>query len=95
MGKLGYSHPLKLAKIFVGAPCADCDVMKLCGGRCLYANITKRWNENDYDAVCHTVKQLVKAVESELPRIKGLIKDGRLLSSDFQFIKYNGCEIIP
>ena len=95
LGNISHSHPLKLEKIFVGSPCTECDVLKVCGGRCLYANITKRWNKKAYSAVCSTVKQLVKALESELPQIKRLIKKGRVKLSDFQFMKYNGCEIIP
>jgi uncharacterized protein len=88
-------HPLKLKKIFVGAPCTECDVLTVCGGRCLYANVTKRWNSDAYAAVCGTVRGLVNAVNTELPRINKLIADGRVHLSDFEFMKYNGCEIIP
>ncbi len=95
LGNLSFSHPLKLDKIFVGAPCTECNVLKICGGRCLYANVTKRWNKSAYAAICYTVKQLVKTVEGELPQIKRLIKNGRVQLTDFQFMKYNGCEIIP
>jgi hypothetical protein len=30
-----------------------------------------------------------------LPRIKQLINNGKVNLSDFEFMKYNGCEIIP
>jgi uncharacterized protein len=89
------AHPLKLRKSFVGAPCTECDILNLCGGRCLYANISKRWSKEAYAEVCFTVLELVNAVKTELPRIKDLIKNGRVGLGDFMFMKYNGCEIIP
>jgi uncharacterized protein len=95
LGHLRNADPLKLNKIFVGAPCTECNVINVCGGRCLYANITKRWNSEAYVAVCDTVKGLVKAVMTELPRIEKAIEQGRLGLNDFEFTKYNGCEIIP
>jgi radical SAM protein with 4Fe4S-binding SPASM domain len=95
LSHIGKAHPLKLKKTFVEAPCTECDILNLCGGRCLYANITKRWNKDAYTEVCTTVRGLVNAVNRELPRIKDLIEDGKISLSDFEFMKYNGCEIIP
>jgi uncharacterized protein len=95
LGHISNAHPLKLKKIFLSAPCTECDVFNVCGGRCLYANITKRWSKDAYAAICNTVRALVNAVKTELPRIKRLIDDGKVRLSDFEFIKYNGCEIIP
>ena len=95
LGHISNAHPLKLKKIFVKAPCTECDIFNVCGGRCLYANVTKRWSKDAYAAVCNTVRALVNAVKTELPRIKRLIDDGKVRLSDFEFMKYNGCEIIP
>jgi putative peptide-modifying radical SAM enzyme len=95
LGHINNAEPLKLKKIFVNAPCTECTILNVCGGRCLYANITKRWNKDGYAAVCSTVKGLVKAVKTELPRINELINNGKVRLSDFNFMKYNGCEIIP
>jgi hypothetical protein len=41
------------------------------------------------------VRGLVNAVKTELPRIKELINDEKVSLRDFEFMKYNGCEIIP
>jgi hypothetical protein len=41
------------------------------------------------------VRGLVNAVKTELPRIKKLIDGGIVSLGDFEFMKYNGCEIIP
>ncbi len=93
---IGNADPLKLKQIAISnEPCIACDILNVCGGRCLYANITKRWDGDAYVAVCNTVKSLVNAVEAELPRIRQLIKDGKVSLSNFEFMKYNGCEIIP
>ncbi len=96
LGNIGDADPLRLGKVLVNdTPCTECEILGVCGGRCLYANITKRWSDKNYAEVCSTVKSLVKAVETELPRIRQLIYDGKVSLSDFEYLKYNGCEIIP
>lgn len=96
LGHISESDPLKLGKVFVDStPCTKCDILSVCGGRCLYANITKRWNDEAYGQVCNTVKELINSVEVQMPRIRRLIDDGKIRSSDFEYLKYNGCEIIP
>lgn len=89
------ANPLKLKKVFVGEPCTECNMLRACGGRCLYANITRRWSDEAYNLVCTTVKNLVESVEKEIPRIKRLIETEKVKEKDFDFLKYNGCEIIP
>jgi sulfatase maturation enzyme AslB (radical SAM superfamily) len=95
LGHISSANPLELKKTFVNSPCTECDILNVCSGRCLYANITKRWDKHAYAAVCNTVRGLVNAVEAELPRIKQLIKDEKVNLGNFEFMKYNGCEIIP
>jgi len=95
LGHIRDADPLKLPKVFVTEPCSKCEVFNVCGGRCLYANVTNRWTSEAYNSVCTTVKNMVKAVEDELPRIKGLVEKGRISLEDFEYMKYNGCEIIP
>jgi putative peptide-modifying radical SAM enzyme len=96
LGNIKYSNPLKLIKIHLELPpCTDCEIFGLCGGRCLYANITKRWNKQAYKQVCKNTKELIESVKKEAPRIKEIIDLNKISLSDFEFIKYNGCEIIP
>jgi uncharacterized protein len=57
--------------------------------------VTKRWSDEAYGKVCHTVAELVEAVNAEVPRIQRLLKNEKLNLKDFDFMKYNGCEIIP
>jgi len=42
-----------------------------------------------------TVRNLVNAIAEELPRIRKLIESRRISLNDFEFMKYNGCKIIP
>jgi uncharacterized protein len=96
LGHIAESDPKQLGKIFVtDTPCTKCDILGVCGGRCLYANITKRWSDETYSEVCNTVRALIKSVETQMPRIKKLIGQGKICLTDFEYLRYNGCEIIP
>ncbi len=96
LGHIAKADPLKLKRLFVNKqPCVGCSILGICGGRCLYANITKRWTDQAYGKVCHTVAELIRAVEGEIPRIKQLIASGKISLADFDYVKYNGAEIIP
>jgi putative peptide-modifying radical SAM enzyme len=96
LGHISETDPLKLGKVFVDSmPCKKCEILNICGGRCLYANITKRWNDETYAEVCNTVRALIKSVKAQMPRITTLISEGKIRLSDFEYLRYNGCEIIP
>jgi len=96
LGHIRDANPLELKQLFVSQkPCAECPILNICGGRCLYANITKRWSYDAYSKVCHTVEQLIEAVKVEVPRIQQLLETGKVRLEDFDYLKYNGCEIIP
>ncbi|MEM2911537.1 MAG: TIGR04084 family radical SAM/SPASM domain-containing protein [Candidatus Bathyarchaeia archaeon] len=95
LGHIRNVNPLKLKKVTVDEPCTSCKTFNLCGGRCLYANITKRWKPEAYRLVCQTVENMINAIEEETPRIMRLIKNGKINVESFEFMKYNGCEIIP
>jgi uncharacterized protein len=96
LGHISDANPLKLKQLFVNQnPCVKCPNLNMCGGRCLYTNITKRWSDDAYGKVCETVEHLIEAVKAEVPRISQLIKDRKLRLEDFDYLKYNGCEIIP
>jgi uncharacterized protein len=95
LGHISSSNPLGLKQVFVSEPCTECEILNMCGGRCLYANVTKRWNPDAYKQVCGTVWNLIEAISSQMPKIKELISSGAVKRNNFNFIKYNGCEIIP
>jgi len=96
LGHIADADPLHIKKIFVDQPpCVNCSILEVCGGRCLYANIAKRWSNEEYSKVCETVAGLVDAVKEQIPRMEQLLRNGKLNPKDFAFVKYNGCEIIP
>jgi uncharacterized protein len=95
LGHISSADPLKLEKVFIGKPCTECSIFNVCGGRCLYANVTRRWGEKAYRQVCNTVQNLIQAVAEQKSRIQKLIEERRIQLKDFEYMKYNGCEIIP
>jgi uncharacterized protein len=96
LGHISDSNPLGLRKIPTDQdPCIKCNINKLCGGRCLYTNLTRRWSKEAYASVCKTVNGLVDSVKEQLPRISQLISSGKISLNDFDYLEYNGCEIIP
>ncbi len=96
LGNIKYSNPLNLKKIHIElSPCVNCDIFGLCGGRCLYANITKRWGKKAYEQVCKNTRELIESIKKEIPKIKKIIDSKKISLKDFEFMKFNGCEIIP
>jgi len=96
LGNVHQTDPQSLRDaIFVSKPCTECDIYPLCGGRCLYANATKLWGDEGFGQVCGTVRNMIDALCEVLPQIRALIDDGKIRLEDFDYPRYNSCEIIP
>jgi uncharacterized protein len=95
VGHILTSVPSSLPKVPVSGPCTGCRLFTFCGGRCLYACITKPWPEPLRKVVCSTVENLHTALTAALPGVKDMIGDGTISPGDFVHQKYNSCEIIP
>jgi putative peptide-modifying radical SAM enzyme len=96
IGHIATTHPLEtLNALHCGNPCPACEIFEVCGGRCLYANMFKPWGETGYSLVCKTVFHLVHELRKIKPEIEELITSGKLKLTDFDYFKYNCCEIIP
>lgn len=95
LGHISTSHPLRLREVEVGGPCRSCEVFELCGGRCLYANVVRAWSEEEYATVCGTVRNMIRCLQERLSRIRELIEAGEIRIEDFDYMRFNGCEIIP
>ena len=93
--KLDKNNKVVLKNLELKEPCPSCEVLDICGGRCLYANYTKLWGEKGFNEVCGTIKFLINSLKKVLPEIKNLIKEGIIKEKDLEFNRYNGCEIIP
>ncbi len=80
-----------------GEPCSSCDIVHICGGRCLFVNRSQELlRENGYPLICSTVRHLVSELQDALPKVQALIEDGSVSRSDFEYPEINnGCEIIP
>ncbi|MFW9981177.1 MAG: TIGR04084 family radical SAM/SPASM domain-containing protein [Candidatus Thorarchaeota archaeon] len=77
-------------------PCPSCEVIGVCGGRCLFANKQRLWGNEGFEKVCVITKHLIQELQKQVPRVKELLADGIVLIKDFQYPEYNnGCEIIP
>jgi putative peptide-modifying radical SAM enzyme len=94
-GDIFTGDPLKLKQTLISGPCKSCDILGVCGGRCLYANITLKWGGEGFAEVCGTIKNLINSLQSVLPEIRGLVKEGKISMRDFEHAKFNSCEIIP
>jgi putative peptide-modifying radical SAM enzyme len=96
LGNIQGTSPERLRDaVFVSEPCTRCEIYQTCGGRCLYANATKLWGDEGFSLVCDTVKNMVDALREALAEVRRLIDEGRIRPEDFQYPKYNSCEIIP
>ena len=95
VGNINMSSVKNLKKMFVTQPCSRCEILDHCGGRCLYANILKRWTQSEYRLICNTVFNLKNEIETRIPEIEGLITQRKIKLENFEYMKFNGCEIIP
>jgi uncharacterized protein len=85
----------KLKQISLDEPCASCNQLDLCGGRCLYANKTKLWPPEGQKLICETIIHLINSLKEKIPKIQKLIQEEKISIKDFEYEKYFGPEIIP
>ncbi|MFW6233465.1 MAG: TIGR04084 family radical SAM/SPASM domain-containing protein [Nanoarchaeota archaeon] len=86
---------VKKNKMFVNKQCLKCSILDICGGRCLYANKTQLWGEKGYNEVCESIFYLVDNLKSIISEIDKMIQKKEIEIEDFNYPRYNGCEIIP
>ncbi|MFW3146131.1 MAG: TIGR04084 family radical SAM/SPASM domain-containing protein [Thermoplasmatota archaeon] len=80
----------------VGPPCTRCDILWVCGGRCLFANRTMGWGREWFDRVCLTTRRMIEGLEGLVPLARELMEEGMLPRNAFDYPEINnGCEIIP
>jgi len=56
----GYQH------IQVSEPCPNCDVYRICGGRCLFTNKERLWGEQGFESLCEITKFLISELEKNI-----------------------------
>ncbi len=97
LGNIFESQPDELPdQIEINNPCKSCQYLDICGGRCLYTNLTKHWGNKGFDAVCVATKHLIDEIKRVSERIQDLIGDGSMTLESLKYPKIpNGVEIIP
>jgi uncharacterized protein len=75
--------------------CNNCTHQNLCGGRCLYWRKSSLWPKEGDELICNSIKHYIDKIKIQMPKIKELIKEGKIKESDFDYEKYFGPEIIP
>ncbi|KAL0232839.1 hypothetical protein GEMRC1_011586 [Eukaryota sp. GEM-RC1] len=77
-------------------PCSDCEILNICGGRCLFANKTKWWGDEGFKLVCGSIEHLINEIKRVLPKIQALINSGNVNEDDFRYNAMdNSMEVIP
>ncbi len=78
-------------------PCASCELLWVCGGRCLFINLAKEWvGERGYGMICSTVRHLVGELERALPELRELVERGVVEEGVFRYPEVNNdCEVVP
>jgi radical SAM protein with 4Fe4S-binding SPASM domain len=96
LGNIRHTSPSNLRNtVSVSEPCTSCEVFRICGGRCLYANATRLWGDEGFKQVCGTVTAMIDSLKEMLPEVRRLVEEGTIRLEDFNYTKYNSCEIIP
>jgi putative peptide-modifying radical SAM enzyme len=80
----------------VGSPCPECDIVGLCGGRCLYSNMTMSWGREWFDRVCLSTRRMIGGLRGLKDHALTMMENGVLSRDAFDYPEINnGCEIIP
>ncbi len=95
LGNIKNTTPKDIERVCVSGQCRACRLLNECGGRCLYANRTMWWGQEGFSQVCGTVENILDCIKKVLPEIKKLLKENKISMRDFEYTKYNSCEIIP
>lgn len=91
-----HSSITDIKKVPLTEPCLSCEIISICGGRCLYTNHFKTGSEEDYNAVCDATKFLIANLQKEIPIIKNSISLEKISYQDIIYPDINnGTEIIP
>lgn len=80
----------------VGPPCSDCELLWVCGGRCLFANRTMGWGREWFDRICSSTRHMIDELKKMVPMANELMENGTIPADAFDYPELNnGCEIIP
>jgi len=98
VGSIFQSTPASIrGSVSLGEPCSSCDILGVCGGRCLFVNKSQgKLRRGGYETICRTVRHLVSELQEARPLVGALLRDGTVRKTEFDYPELNnGCEIIP
>lgn len=85
-----------LNNVFIREPCTSCNVLKECGGRCLYAYMEKLWGEDGFHEICEITMWLVKKIREIRPKLFKMVESSSIDLNDLIYPAYNNSvEIVP
>jgi len=77
-------------------PCRSCELLKICGSRCLYTHRERLWGDEGVRAVCECSRYIIELVQKSLWRIKDALAKTPYTLEDLIYPRYNNTiEIIP
>ena len=80
----------------VGEPCGSCELLPICGSRCLYTHWERLWGDEGVEAICACSRHIIELVKKNLERIEEAAKISGLRMDDLLYPKYNNTvEIMP
>jgi uncharacterized protein len=95
-GHIAESHPLELASpCALGRPCTVCDLLDVCGGRCLATNRFNAWGARGFFLVCDRIRGMVDRLRAAVPEVRRLVGEGRLRLDDLLPSPIVDYEVIP
>ena len=83
-------------EIDIKSPCPECDCFKICGGRCLFTNRERLWDEEGFKMLCNATIYLIKEMKKTREIATNLSEKGVLNLNRLYYPKFNNTtEIIP
>ena len=83
-------------KAEIGDSCMNCDVLKECGGRCLYAHKERFWGEEGHRKICDLNRHIIYSIRNRSEELLASLKIGKITEKELFYPEYNNSiEIIP
>jgi len=82
LGNIADADPAALPQQPAREPCASCDLLGLCGGRCLHAQWHNAWGPAGFALVCQSIRHLLAELTEVAPIVEQLIAEQRLALDD-------------
>ena len=80
----------------IDEPCKSCELLEVCGARCLYTHRERLWGDEGVEAVCACSRHMIELVQRNLGRIEEAAGRNGLRLENLAYPEYNNTvEIMP